>query len=123
MNTAITVLSLMQSHSRPMKEILSRVQNFDLLQIEVFPDDVIMSEPVENWPIVDCLISFFSRGFPLDKAIDYVKLRQPVLLNDMENQYILMDRFVFACRHVMRASASLALFLSLSLTGAKCLRF
>jgi hypothetical protein len=32
-------------------------------------------EPVEKWPICDCLIAFHSRGFPLQKSIAYAKLR------------------------------------------------
>ena len=30
---------------------------------------------VEDWPVVDCLIAFHSAGFPLNKAIEYQKLR------------------------------------------------
>ena len=38
------------------------------------------------------LISFFSTGFPLDKALAYAKLRQPFLINGLEPQKILQDR-------------------------------
>lgn len=58
----------------------------------MFPDDIILNVPVEEWPICDCLISFYSSGFPLEKAIEYTKLRKPFSLNDLEMQYALMDR-------------------------------
>ena len=75
-----------------MKEILTRLRKINLLQFEVFQDEMILNEDVENWPIVDCLISFYSTGFPLDKATKYVELRKPYLLNDLATQYPLMDR-------------------------------
>lgn len=75
-----------------MKEILTRLRKINLLHFEVFQDETILDEDVENWPIVDCLISFYSTGFPLDKAMKYVELRRPYLLNDLETQYLLMDR-------------------------------
>lgn len=46
-----------------------------------------LQEPVENWPVVDCLISFHSKGFPLDKAINYANLRNPFIINNLPMQY------------------------------------
>ena len=75
-----------------MKEVLKRLKRIILLEFIIFPDELVLTEPVEKWPIVDCLISFYSKGFPLDKAIAYAKLCKPVVINDLEIQYQLQDR-------------------------------
>lgn len=33
-------------------------------------------------------------GFPLDKAVEYAKLRNPLLINDLNMQYYIQDRYV-----------------------------
>ena len=51
-----------------------------------------MDAPVEDWPLCDCLVAFYSTGFPSDKAEAYVKLRRPYALNNLEMQDVLHDR-------------------------------
>ena len=76
-----------------MKDILERVKHPNLAVV-VFSEAVILNSPIEEWPICDCLLAFFSMGFPLKKAIAYSKLRKPFLINDLESQYDLLNRFV-----------------------------
>lgn len=81
-----------KSKSKPMTQILERLCKFDYITVVIFPEEVILEEPVEKWPHCDCLISFHSKGFPLDKAVQYAKLRNPLLINDLNMQYFIQDR-------------------------------
>ncbi|XP_046803289.1 inositol hexakisphosphate and diphosphoinositol-pentakisphosphate kinase isoform X6 [Lucilia cuprina] len=81
-----------KTQSKPMKEILTRLQEFEFIKMVIFEEDVILKEPVENWPICDCLVSFHSKGFPLEKAIQYAQLRKPYVLNNLHMQYDIQDR-------------------------------
>ncbi len=82
-----------KSCSKPMQEILDRLARFEYIQICVFDERVILEEAVENWPLCDALISFHSKGFPLEKAVRYSRLRKPMCINDLQMQYSLMDRW------------------------------
>ena len=83
-----------KARSKPMQNILNRMlANKELnIQIIIFGDKVLVDEPPSAWPIVDVLISFFSTGFPMAKALAYVELRKPVLVNDLYLQKVLWDR-------------------------------
>ncbi|KAK3564729.1 hypothetical protein QTP86_024884 [Hemibagrus guttatus] len=89
----VGICSMMKkSNSKPMTQIMERLCKFEYITVVIVPEEVILNEPVENWPLCDCLISFHSKGFPLDKAVSYAKLRNPLLINDLNMQYFIQDR-------------------------------
>ncbi|KAM8721098.1 hypothetical protein ACLKA7_007038 [Drosophila subpalustris] len=81
-----------KTQSKPMKEILTRLGEFEFIKLVTFEENVILREPVQNWPVCDCLVSFHSKGFPLEKAIEYAQLRNPFVLNNLHMQYDIQDR-------------------------------
>eukprot|EP00499_Haloplacidia_sp_CaronLabIsolate_P011359 CAMPEP_0196773430 /NCGR_PEP_ID=MMETSP1104-20130614/2759_1 /TAXON_ID=33652 /ORGANISM="Cafeteria sp., Strain Caron Lab Isolate" /LENGTH=338 /DNA_ID=CAMNT_0042143577 /DNA_START=8 /DNA_END=1021 /DNA_ORIENTATION=+ len=80
-----------KARSKPMQAILAMLPAREFV-IVPFGNDVILNKPVEEWPVVDALLAFFSSGFPLNKAERYVALREPLLINDVTTQRILLDR-------------------------------
>uniref|UniRef100_A0AAF5Q144 Inositol hexakisphosphate and diphosphoinositol-pentakisphosphate kinase n=2 Tax=Wuchereria bancrofti TaxID=6293 RepID=A0AAF5Q144_WUCBA len=80
--------------SKPMQEIMAKIVEYyaNWLEFVIFPEEVILREPVERWPLCDCLISFHATDFPLHKAIEYEHLRHPYVINDLHRQYDLLDR-------------------------------
>ncbi|XP_039551177.1 inositol hexakisphosphate and diphosphoinositol-pentakisphosphate kinase 1 isoform X9 [Pimephales promelas] len=89
----VGICSMMKkSNSKPMTEIMERLCKFEYITVVIFSEEIILNEPVEKWPLCDCLISFHSKGFPLDKAVGYAKLRNPLLINDLNMQYFIQDR-------------------------------
>ena len=80
-----------KAKSKPMREILKRLpdQCFDII---IFGDDCILNKAVEDWPVVEVLIAFYSTNYPLSKAVEYVKLRNPFMINDLEMDATLKDR-------------------------------
>ncbi|XP_047952812.1 inositol hexakisphosphate and diphosphoinositol-pentakisphosphate kinase VIP2-like isoform X1 [Salvia hispanica] len=81
-----------KAFSGPMLQILERLQAFGEFDIVHFGDKVILEEPIERWPICDCLIAFYSTGYPLKKAEAYATLRRPFLVNELGDQRLLHDR-------------------------------
>jgi inositol hexakisphosphate/diphosphoinositol-pentakisphosphate kinase len=80
-----------KAKSKPMREILNRLPE-ELFEIVIFGDDCILNEPIESWPTVEVLIAFYSTRFPSSKALEYVKLRKPFMINDLEMDVLLKDR-------------------------------
>ncbi|ONM07828.1 Phosphoglycerate mutase-like family protein [Zea mays] len=85
-------LDFQRAFSSPMEQILERLRAFGEFEIIIFGDKVILDDPIEIWPNCDCLIAFYSSGFPLQKVQAYAALRRPFLVNELEPQYLLHDR-------------------------------
>ena len=79
-------------NSIPMKNILDNFKQFEEFKIIIFTEEIIFKAEIENWPIVDALIIFFSDGFPYNKGLKYINLRKPFLVNDFEIQKVFWDR-------------------------------
>ena len=79
-------------NSKHMQKILKNIIKFEEFKLVYFKEDLIFCQEVENWPIVEAMIVFFSTGFPFNKVLDYINLRKPFLVNDFESQKIFWDR-------------------------------
>lgn len=75
-----------------MEEILNRLRSYEHFDINVFEQEVILEKPIEEWPRCECLVSFYSKDFPLEKAQQYAKFYNPFLINDLDKQWDIMDR-------------------------------
>lgn len=79
-------------NSRPMRKILGWLSESKEFEICRMNDDMILNKPIEEWLRCDVLIGFYSYGFPLQKAIDYVEKYKPKQINDLRMQSVLWDR-------------------------------
>uniref|UniRef100_A0A803ML41 Inositol hexakisphosphate and diphosphoinositol-pentakisphosphate kinase n=1 Tax=Chenopodium quinoa TaxID=63459 RepID=A0A803ML41_CHEQI len=70
-----------KASSAPMKQILERLDAFGEFETILFGDKVILEDPIESWPLCDCLIAFYSTGYPLEKVEAYAALRKYALVN------------------------------------------
>lgn len=43
--------------------------------------------------VYECMYGGGFVGFPLDKAVEYANLRNPLLINDLNMQYYIQDRY------------------------------
>jgi len=80
-----------KARSKPMAEILNRLDS-SVFEFVFYGDKVILHSPVEDWPLCNVLIAFYSSGYPLEKAERYADLRKPFVLNDLKMQWVLKDR-------------------------------
>lgn len=83
--------------SGPMNELVKRLTSFSAagiseFRVVIFEQSVIDNQPIEEWPLCEALIAFYSDGFPLHKAQQYAQLRRPFVFNDMMMQEVLFDR-------------------------------
>lgn len=55
-------------------------------------DENDMKQAVEEWPIAQVIVPLVSEKFPLDRALSYVRLRRPMVVNDLSAHITLRDR-------------------------------
>ena len=65
---------------KPMVAILGFLEQTGEFEICPFNN---INLPIEQWPRCDVLLAFYSHGFPLERAIEYVNMYKPVLINDL----------------------------------------
>ena len=56
--------------AKPMRELTKRMEVGGEFVFIEYGDDMILNQPISEWPVPDVLIAFFSDGFPLEKCIE-----------------------------------------------------
>ena len=64
--------------SKPMQSIIKNLDSYNDFKITQFEEELILNSPIEDWPKVDVLISFYSSGFPMEKGLKYVNAYKPI---------------------------------------------
>ena len=76
-----------------MQKLIAKFESFGMFEVVVFTEDTILNKPPEDWPFVECIIIFFSGGFPLDKACQYQDMHPATyFLTEPSSQVVLLDR-------------------------------
>ena len=75
-----------------MRLILQLLAQYQVFDIVVFSDNVILNVPIEQWPPCDALLSYHSGKFPIDKVVQYQRLHNPVSINDLEMGRAILSR-------------------------------
>ncbi|KAJ1724209.1 inositol hexakisphosphate and diphosphoinositol-pentakisphosphate kinase [Coemansia erecta] len=81
-----------KARSQAMAAVLNVLVATNRYSVVFFGEKTILDEAIEQWPTCDFLISFFSHGFPLEKALQYTRLRKPFSVNSLVRQFLLLDR-------------------------------
>jgi len=71
---------------------LKHLINFADFQVIIIEEKIFMNLEPEEWPVVDCLITFYSGGFPYSKMERYIQKVKPYLINDFLKQKIFWNR-------------------------------
>ena len=50
-----------QIQAAPMQSILTRLRQQEYIKLIIFSDHTILNEPVEKWPLCNCLVAFYSK--------------------------------------------------------------
>lgn len=72
-----------------MQALVDANKNLTIVQMD---EEFMLDTCVTCWPTVQVLVTLYAPPFPLDKVLRYVKLRTPVLVNNLYMQRYMMDR-------------------------------
>ncbi|EOD06649.1 hypothetical protein EMIHUDRAFT_471176, partial [Emiliania huxleyi CCMP1516] len=90
---AITVgVCVMRKKCEKLRPLLAEMTSGGDMTVVVFEQQSILEDAVSDWPVVDVLVAFYSKGFPLAKVGEYVRLREPFCFNAIGPMSELLDR-------------------------------
>jgi hypothetical protein len=73
-----------------------KVLNKQLVQCGAFQiveySEEIFAKDVSEWPKCEALITIVAKGFPLEKALEFVKIHKPIEINKLSAVSVLLDR-------------------------------